>query len=163
MVRLRKITEENYRECFSLKVADNQIGFVASNLYSIAQAWVNYNTTYPFAIYSDNIMVGFIMMDYEEEKGKYWIVRLMVAEKFQRSGYGKAALNLAIEYLKKEFSVKEIFLSFSPKNTVAKSLYENVGFISTGEVEDGEIVMRLNVHEHEKINRGIIEKIENKN
>jgi len=58
MVELRKIDKENYSECINLKVSDGQKNFVASNVYSLAQAWVFYETAYPLAIYSNNIMVG---------------------------------------------------------------------------------------------------------
>ena len=44
MVELKAITEENYNECLELEVSDNQKNFVASNIYSLAQAWVFYET-----------------------------------------------------------------------------------------------------------------------
>jgi diamine N-acetyltransferase len=68
MITLRAITKENYSECLNLNVLDEQKSFVASNTYSLAQAWVYYKTAYPFAIYSDETMVGFIMMGYYEQK-----------------------------------------------------------------------------------------------
>ena len=145
MVELRKIDKDNYSECLNLKVSDEQKGFVASNEYSLAQAWVFYDTAYPFAIYSDNNMVGFVMMGYYAEKDLYDIWRFMIDERYQRKGYGTTALKLSIEYLINEFDVKEIYLSFEPANTVAERLYCNAGFIRTGEIDDGEIVMKLTI------------------
>lgn len=37
MVELRKITKENYKECLSLNVAENQKDFVSSTVHSLAQ------------------------------------------------------------------------------------------------------------------------------
>lgn len=67
----------------------------------------------------------------------------MVDERFQKRGYGKAALQLAIDYLLKEHNVNEIYLSFEPSNAVAEKLYTSAGFKRTGEVDGDEIVMRL--------------------
>ena len=145
MVELKEINKDNYSECLDLKVSDSQKGFVASNVYSLAQAWVFNDTAYPFAIYADDKMVGFVMMGYYSEKNLYTIWRFMIDERYQRNGYGKAALQLSIEYLIQKFSVNEVYLSFEPNNTVAEKLYSNAGFARTGEIDDGEIVMRLAV------------------
>lgn len=143
MVELRKIDESNYRECLALKVSESQKNFVASNVFSLAQAWVFYKTAYPFAIYAGEKMVGFVMMGYDEKKNLYDIWRFMIDERYQKMGYGKAALQLSIEYLRREHGAKEIFLSFEPDNVAAEGLYSGAGFVRTGEVDDGEIVMRL--------------------
>jgi len=141
MVEFKEITVDNYENCLNLKVAANQNNFVASNTYSLAQAWVY--TAYPFAIYAGDVMVGFIMMGYYKPKDRYSIWRLMIDERFQGKGYGKAALLLAIKYLKEKHNVKEIFLSFDPSNIIAEKLYSDAGFQRTGEIEDGEVVMCL--------------------
>ena len=143
MIELRNITEDNYRECLDLKVSESQKDFVAPNRHSLAQAWVFYDSAYPFAIYADDIMVGFIMLGYIKEEKQYTVWRLMIDEKFQKKGYGKAALYLGIEYLQKEFGINEVYLSYAPENAVGEALYESAGFKKTGEIEDGEIIMRL--------------------
>ena len=149
MVELRKITKDNYIECLDLKVSEEQKNFVASNVYSLAQAWIFYDTAYPFAIYADNKMVGFVMMGYYTEKELYSIWRFMIDERYQKKGYGMTALKLSIEYLIDEFHVKDIYLSLEPTNTVAEKLYRSVGFIRTGEIEeDGEVVMNLTVKDN---------------
>jgi len=74
VVELRKITKENYEECLNLSVADDQKKFVSSNVHSLAQAWVYYDTAFPFAIYADNVMVGFIMLGYYEVRKYYTMI-----------------------------------------------------------------------------------------
>ncbi|WP_278183979.1 N-acetyltransferase [Lachnoclostridium phytofermentans] len=39
-----------------------------------------------------------------------------------------------------------MFLDYVPGNVVGKHLYESMGFIETGEIEDGEIVMKLDLN-----------------
>lgn len=74
MVELREITKENYEECLNLNIAKSQKDFVSSTAHSLAQAWVYYDTAFPFAIYADNTMVGFIMLGYYETEGYYTII-----------------------------------------------------------------------------------------
>ena len=145
MVELREITEDNYGECFKLKVTEAQNNFVASNIYSLAQARVFYETAYPFAVYADGGMVGFIMLGYLKPENQYTVWRLMIDERFQGKGYGRQALLLGIEYLKEKFGPPEIFLSYEPDNHVAEKLYESVGFKKTGGLWGDEIIMRLNL------------------
>ena len=147
MVELKKITKDNFEACLNLKVADNQARFVASNIYSLAQAWVYQNTAFPFAIYADNILVGFIMMGYYEVKNNYTIWRFMIDEKYQNKGYGKKSLRLAINYLVENFKVNEVLLSVEPNNHIAKNLYTSLGFNETGELEGSEIEMKLVIND----------------
>ncbi|MBD5537931.1 MAG: GNAT family N-acetyltransferase [Lachnospiraceae bacterium] len=94
MVELREITKENYEECLNLKIADSQKNFVSSTVHSLAQAWVYYDTAFPFAIYANDEMVGFIMLGYYEVKGYYTLWKFMIDEQYQNKGYGKKALKL---------------------------------------------------------------------
>jgi len=145
-VELRKIDADNYSECLDLQVNDDQRNFVASNVYSLAQAWVHYENAYPFAIYAGDVMVGFVMMGYDSEKNRYIIWRFMIDKRYQNKGYGKAALALSIKHLAEKYNVNEIFLSFEPANHIAERLYDSFGFMKTGEVDHGELVMRLAIN-----------------
>ena len=68
MVELRKITKENYEGVLALRVSEAQRGFVPTVTEALAQAWVYYDTAYPFAVYAEGAPVGFIMLGYYEEK-----------------------------------------------------------------------------------------------
>ena len=143
LIEFKEITEENYDECLKLSVLDNQKNFVTSNVYSLAQARVYYDTAFPFAIYADDTMVGFIMMSFYKPKSVYGIWRLMIDKHYQGKGYGRASVLLAIKYLKDRFNAKGIFLAIELDNIVAEKLYSGVGFQRTGEIEDNQIVMRF--------------------
>lgn len=82
-------------------------------------------TSFPFAIYDDNTMVGFIMLEYYEIKNYYTIWRFMIDENYQNKGYEKKALILGVNFLIDHFKVKEVFLSVEPENTTARHLYRS--------------------------------------
>ena len=140
-ISLREITPENFRECINLKVAKGQESFVAANLMSIAQSKI-YPTLNPRAVYAGDEMVGFVMYGLDTDDGRYCLVRLMIDEKHQGKGYGRAAALEVIERMKQTEGCREIYLSFAPENTAAERLYTGIGFEKTGEVNEGEIVMR---------------------
>lgn len=140
-VTLREITPENFKDCINLEVADEQKNFVAPNVTSIAQSKI-YPTVEPFAVYNDDELIGFVMFGLDIEDDRYYLVRLMIDEKFQGRGFGKAATLAVIEKMRKVDDCNEIYLSFVPENKGAEKLYKSVGFEQTGEISEGEIVMR---------------------
>ncbi len=143
MVELRGITKENYEECLSLNVADSQKCFVSTNAHSLAQAWVYHDTAFPFAVYADNTMVGFIMLGYYEAKEYYTLWKFMIDEKYQNKGYGRKALKLGIDYLVDRFKTEEVYTAYYSANDIARNLYRSFGFRETGEVVGNEIGMKL--------------------
>ena len=128
-------------ECFGLSVAEEQQAFVASNIKSLAQAYVFSDIARVFAIYSADTMVGFTMLSIAQKKDEYKIGRLMIDHRFQGKGYGKAAMARILDLLNTE-GAKEITLSCQPANATATRLYRSYGFIPTGETDHGEIVMK---------------------
>ena len=144
-VSLREITPENFKECINLKVADAQGSFVASNLMSIAQARIHYPNANLFAVYAADEMVGFVMFGFDRDDERSYLGRLMIDERHQRKGYGRAATLAVIEKMRENPECREFYLSFVPENTNAEALYQSVGFERTGEISEGEIVMRYNM------------------
>ncbi len=143
MVSLKPVTRENLEEVLALRVAEGQEKYVISNAESLSRAYVYSETAYPFAIYDNDIIVGFIMMGYYEVKGYYTLWEFMIDHKYQNKGYGRQALKLGLEFVRDKFGQLDIYTGVTPGNTVAKKLYESVGFKSTGLVEMGMEEMRL--------------------
>lgn len=143
MIILREITRENIDEVLALNVDDNQKSYVSTNAESLAQAYVYSDTAYPFAVYDDDIIVGFIMMGYYEAKEYYTLWKLMIDKRYQNRGYGKEALKLGIRFLRERFEVSEIYTGVVPENITAKNLYKSVGFKETELIELGMEEMRL--------------------
>lgn len=142
MIELREITQENYEECLGLKVAEHQKAFVSSTVHSLAQAWVFYHTAYPFAIYAEGRMVGFLMLGYYELKDQYTLWKFMIDERYQKRGYGRKALALGMKYLIDRFGVKEVYTAYLEGNHVARELYASFGFRETGEIEENQVEMK---------------------
>ena len=137
MVQLKPVTGENLDEVLALKVHESQAGFVSTTAESLAQAYVYPETAFPFAVYDDQTVVGFIMMGYYEAKQYYTLWKLLIDERYQHRGYGGKALELGIAFLKEKFRVKEIYTGVIPENQAAKELYHSIGFEETGLFENG--------------------------
>ena len=136
MVELKAITKDNFEDIISLKVSEHQQAFVSSTAHSLAQAYVYRDTAFPFAIYADDTLVGFIMLGFYEEKKQYTLWKFLIDNKYQNHGYGKEALKMGIEYLITTFGAKEIYVGVSSENDIAKQLYSSVGFKQTGLIEN---------------------------
>lgn len=142
-ISLRNITKDNWEECIDLRVSESQRGFVASNLYSIAQAQFLDNFE-ALAIYHDETLVGFTLFGLDEDDHNYWIYRMMVDEKFQGNGYGTAALNEIIHRLSDKENCQKIMLGYHPENFGAERLYFSAGFEPAGMAPWGEKLACLN-------------------
>ena len=93
MINFREITEDNFDSIIRMKRPENE-HFVASNAYSLAQAWLyrDNNDVYPFAIYNDEEPVGFMMLDEDLEERCLVIWRIMFPVEHQNKGYGTKAI-----------------------------------------------------------------------
>lgn len=141
-VTLRDVTVDNWEGCLDLRVSDRQRHMVASNVYSLAQAKVQPECV-PLAVYDDDTLVGFLMYARDRDDGNWWIYRLMIDERFQGRGYGRAALETALDRIKQESGCKRIMISLEPENRIARTLYRSLGFVETGERIGGEDVLCL--------------------
>ena len=143
-ISLRAITPENFNDIVKMQVNENQKHFVASNQYSLAEAYVHPDH-FPLAIYADDLPVGFLMYAFWAERQQWWIHRLMTRHEQQGRGYGRAAMKLLIDRMAALPGCREIYISYEPENHVARSLYQSLGFVITGEVVSGEEVARLSL------------------
>ena len=141
-IELRELSKSNYRDILKLKVAHNQTGFVATNAISLAQALFHPQAWYR-GIYYEDTPVGFVMLDLDMDKPEYYLWRFMIDEKFQGQGYGLKALELVIEQVKNLPDSTEFLLSYVPEQGNPKRFYEKLGFMDTGVMEEGEVIMKL--------------------
>ena len=158
MLELKKINRNNVGEILKLEVFDNQRNFVATNNSSIIEAYIaitENNHVFTFGIYNDDTPVGFLMIGFDVKsdvegipriaKGNYNIWRIMIDKKFQGKGFGKKAMDLALEFIN-TFpcgSAKYCWLSYESDNDVAQQLYKSIGFVETDEKDGEEIVAVL--------------------
>ena len=132
MIQLQPVTKENLDEVLCLRINEDQAGFVSTTA-----------TAFPFAVYSDQEVVGFIMMGFYEAKNYYTLWKLLIDRDHQHKGCGRKALELGIAFLKDCFDAREIYTGVIPGNDAAKKLYESMGFRETGLFENGMLEMRL--------------------
>ena len=170
-ITLEKITYKNYiKVIWGLKVTPKQKHFVASNWNSLAEAYVaitNGGVALPFAICKNNKPIGFLMIGYglaedddleKEDPGfvemarkSYCLWRFMIDKRYQRKGYGRKAMELALDFIKTLPCGKADYcwLSYEPENEVAKKLYASFGFIEQpqwykgGEGEEIPAILKL--------------------
>ncbi len=148
-IQLRPIDADNWHEAIGLQVLPEQTDFVASNLYSLAEAfvkpeWPEYR---PLAIYQNGLMVGFTMYAGDpSSRDKHFIQRFMIDRKFQGRGYGRAAFGEILKLIRSNRNCEQITLSVNPANAGARQLYESFGFVDTGEMHFGEKVYTLRLN-----------------
>lgn len=161
MLELKKINRNNIGEILKLEVFDNQKSFVATNTNSIIEAYIaitENNHVFTFGIYKDETPFGFLMIGFDVNsddegapkiaKGNYNIWRLMIDRKFQGKGFGKKAMDLALEFIN-TFpcgTAKYCWLSYESDNNVARHFYKSVGFVETDEKDGEEIVAILELY-----------------
>ncbi len=158
MVHLERVNGRNVWEIVNLKVCESQRSFVASNDVSIIEAYTAIAANgyaFPFGIYEEEKPVGFLMVGYDVDedwedapaiaRGNYNLWRLMIDQRYQRQGYGREALRLALEFIR-TFPcgrAPSCWLSYEEENEVAQRLYRSFGFVETGEKDGEELIAVL--------------------
>lgn len=147
-ITLKPIDNTNRQSCISLNVTPEQREYISSNEDSLKEALENPTIARPFAIYVNDCLIGFTMFafdeEYEDPNDRYWLWRFMIDASHQRHGYGTPSLQAIIKYFK-ENGANNIKLSTKESNIQALSLYHKFGFKETGEMNDEEIVLKLDL------------------
>lgn len=149
-MELRPVTIENWQTLIKLKVREDQEKFVASNVYSLAQAhfgdeYHGHWDLFPFGIYDGDTPVGFAMyaLNFEYPKHQAYIQRLMVDVNFQGKGYGRFGMEEMLKIFRADERIKTVGISYEPTNETGRKLYASLGFVETGEFDDGEVIAEL--------------------
>ena len=159
MIRLEKVDHRNVWDIIKLEPFESQYNFIADNDESLMEAYIAVTSgeayAYPFGIYDDETPVGFLMIGFNEAaieknapeilRNNYCIWRLMIDKKYQKKGYGREAVRLALEFIRTfpQGKAEYCALSYEPENTVAKKLYASFGFVENGEMDEDEVVAVL--------------------
>jgi diamine N-acetyltransferase len=147
VVSLRPIDSANRQAVEALRVAPGQERFVSDVPRSLAEA-----AEYPgahaqyWAVYDDDTPVGFVMIADEVDDPEYipqFLWKLLIDERYQRRGYGTAVLDLVVEQFRGRPGVEALTTSAVPGEGSPIPFYERYGFERTGEMHDGEVVLRL--------------------
>lgn len=141
-VRLREISRETLWPILKLQVQESQRIFVASNAISIAEAHFSEYAWFR-GIYLDDEPVGFVMLHIDQEEPSYFLWRLMIDKDHQGKGYGFQAMTQVIDYVRSLPNALALETSYTPGKGNPSPFYYKLGFEETGEVLDGENVLKL--------------------
>lgn len=153
MVHLEELNKYNVWDVIELTVKKEQESFIAGNEWSLVHAYVGNKTegaVYPFGIFDDDKAVGFLMIAYdygevcndpdapEISDNNYFLWRLMIDGEEQGKGYGRNAVELALEFVKTfpHGKADYCWLCYDKNNEVARKLYLSMGFQEIGEQDD---------------------------
>lgn len=148
-VTLREITADTVRAV--CKLVAEPSGFVAPNAVSIAQAYFHPEAWFR-AVYAGEEPVGFVMLEDTSLKPgnadapEVSLWRFMIDARHKGHGHGRAALRLVIEHVRRQHpELKAFYTSCVPGPGSPRPFYETMGFVFTGDIDEDEEVMRLDL------------------
>jgi diamine N-acetyltransferase len=150
VISLRPIDDSNRGAVEGLAVSPTQERFVAGVAESMVEAVEDPGgRAISWAIYADDVPVGFVMISDEVDGPGYipqYLWRLLIDERYQGRGYGAAALDLIVAYFRGRPGVEVMWTSCGEGEGGPLGFYERYGFTQTGDrVFDDEILLRLDI------------------
>ncbi len=147
---LREITPDNEAAVRTLSAAYGQELFVVSASDSLDEAATSPDARPWYrAIYAGDQPVGFVMLSFDVAPGhpeypwRYFLWRLLIDARYQRRGYGRAAMALVIDVVRSSPGATDLFTSVHPGEGGPAPFYRSLGFKPTSEWFDDEEVYRL--------------------
>ena len=149
-ISLRKIDDANRASVLALHVAPPQKQFVGSvgAVIKDAEAYPHANPWYR-AIYAADAPVGFVMISWNVIPqppriiGPWFLWKLLIDSRHQRTGYGRATVNLIATIVRTEGGT-ELLTSYVEGAGEPWPFYERLGFQPTGERDDNnEVIIML--------------------
>ena len=141
-ITLRPVGEDNVNDIIKLEVAEQQKDLVAPNSVSIAQA-AHTTNRWERAIYADDTPVGYVLLSENRDQPRYYLWRYMIDHRYQKMGFGRAAMEMVIDYVRTLPNATEMWLSYVPADHGPQAFYAGLGFVDTGVEHEGELEMRL--------------------
>lgn len=98
MITLKPVDETSFYQVLKLTVREEQKHWVADNATSLAECWLyrDNGDVFPYAVWAGDEVVGFVLLDIDEEENQCMIWRLMIDQTHQGKGYGRAAVEVVI-------------------------------------------------------------------
>ncbi len=127
MIRLVDIDPEI--GTWKLEVAESQKTYVANVATILGRAYIyrNYRSR-AFWVYLGEQAVGMGLYYDCPERNNYDFSQLFIDQRFQGRGYGKAAVRLILDEMRKDGKYAKVTLCYVEGNHAARKMYENFGF-----------------------------------
>jgi diamine N-acetyltransferase len=77
------------------------------------------------------------------DESEYFLWRLMIAEPYQRMGFGREAVFLLVAYVQSSLEAKELLVSCVEGEGSPEGFYTSLGFRRTGAMRGDEVVLSL--------------------
>ena len=151
-VTLREITAANRSQIEALAVTPAQEEFVGGVADSLLEAAETPNAKPWYrAVYDGETPVGLVMISdniapgFPEYLGPYYLWRLLIDARWQGRGYGRAVIDLIVEYVSTRPGADRLLTSVVPDEGSPLAFYLKYGFTITGEVDEsnGEPILEL--------------------
>lgn len=139
MIKLKKLTRNNYFSVVSLDAGDNG-KYVSPNSETISYAFMFDDISNLLVIYNNDNVIGIIFARGKMNE-RIFINRFMIDKKYQGKGYGKKSLLMALKYFTNKYKTNKIYITSS--NPIAIKLYETLGFVKTGKKYRHEFELKL--------------------
>jgi len=105
----------------------------------------NDGLAFPVSIFNDEILVGFLVLDFGADKlditdnpNSVLLRSLSINPDFQGKGIGKSAMLLTDDFVKKHFNTcDEIVLAVNQNNIAAYEIYLKTGYSYDGKIREG--------------------------
>ena len=143
-VQIVPVGPGNWRAVADLEVAEEQRRYVAPTTRYLSLTHLGETGWAPLTILADSEVVGFAMWANDPADGACWIGGLLIDQAHQRRGHGRSAMQALIA-MARASGAPCVKLSYDPDNSVARSLYAQLGFHETDEMEGGEVVAVLDL------------------
>jgi diamine N-acetyltransferase len=104
-------------------------------------------------------LVGFVLISDGIEEldddlvGPYYLWRLLIDDQSQGRGYGAAAIDAVVEYLRTRPGADILYTSCAPGDGSPRGFYLRYGFVPTGESKWGEDIYALDIHRARPVER----------
>jgi ribosomal protein S18 acetylase RimI-like enzyme len=149
VISLRPITEANLAAVTALQLGPGQERFVSTVADSMREAIETpAGRAIQWAVHAAEIPVGFVMISDEVDDLPgyipHYLWKLMIDHRYQRRGYGTAALDLVAGYFRDRPGVDVLSTSAGQGPGSPIPFYERYGFRQTGEIVfDDEVLLQL--------------------
>jgi diamine N-acetyltransferase len=134
MVSLREIDRSNVDVVLGLSVVAAQRAHVATTAETLAQAaylpdvWVR-------AVYAVDVPVGLVAVKVPPAWPTWAVWRLLVDTRFQRTGAGRAAVELVVDHVR-ALGATELIARVRPGPAGPETFWRAVGFVPTGRSDE---------------------------
>lgn len=127
-----------------LSVREDQKHFVSDPMRLLARAYaLREQRSVAQHIALNGEPIGMLMYHDWDEGGCYVLSQFFIDQRWQGRGYGYAAMQLVLEDMRRDGRYSLCDLCCCEGDEPAMRLYEKCGFVHTGEVDEGEVIMRL--------------------